>query len=94
LEALRVMQERRISCLPVVERETRLVGIITERDLMELSSDLLRSFLEEREESVGVEHHEDLTDDLDPGDPQDGPSQDDRPGHVGGGPTGLREDGE
>lgn len=44
LEAIRLMKENRISCLPV-EENGRLVGIITERDLIRISSELLEEFL-------------------------------------------------
>ncbi|MEM9598206.1 MAG: glutamate-cysteine ligase family protein [Acidobacteriota bacterium] len=44
LEAITLMREKRISCLPVVEGD-KLVGIVTERDFMELSAQLLEEFL-------------------------------------------------
>lgn len=40
LDAIRIMGEKRISCLPVVDGE-KLVGIITERDFMDIARDLL-----------------------------------------------------
>lgn len=40
LQAMRIMRERKISCLPVVEGE-RLVGIITEHDFIDASAKLL-----------------------------------------------------
>lgn len=46
LEAMRRMREHRVGCLPVVDGE-RLVGIITERDLIEVSARLLESYLQE-----------------------------------------------
>jgi CBS domain-containing protein len=46
LDALRIMREHKISCLPVVEN-TRLVGIITEHDLMRIAAPLLERFLRE-----------------------------------------------
>jgi CBS domain-containing protein len=46
LEAMRLMREKKVSCLPVVENGA-LVGIITERDLIEASVHLLERFLEE-----------------------------------------------
>ncbi len=45
LEALRLMREHRISCLPVVDRDDRLVGIITERDFMGIAGQLLEGYL-------------------------------------------------
>ena len=39
-EAIRLMRENRVSCLPVV-RDGRLVGLLTESDLMELAAELL-----------------------------------------------------
>jgi CBS domain-containing protein len=47
LEALRTMRERKVSCLPVVDGEGRLVGILTERDLSGISWRLLERFLAE-----------------------------------------------
>jgi CBS domain-containing protein len=46
LGAIELMREHRISCLPVVKGE-RLVGLITERDLMNVAAELLREQLEE-----------------------------------------------
>ena len=46
LEVMKLMRERRVSCLPVVEGE-KLVGVITEADLIEVSSKLLESYLRE-----------------------------------------------
>ncbi|MEZ4432891.1 MAG: CBS domain-containing protein [bacterium] len=47
LDAIKLMREKQVSCLPVVEGE-RLVGIITERDLIEVSARLLEDFLAEQ----------------------------------------------
>ncbi len=44
LEAIGLMKEHRISCLPV-EEHGRLVGIMTERDLIKISGELLEEFL-------------------------------------------------
>lgn len=44
LDAMRLMRDKRIGCLPVV-REERLVGIITEHDLVSLAGPLLERFL-------------------------------------------------
>ena len=51
LEAIELMKEHRISCLPV-EENGRLVGIMTERDLIKISGELLEDFLR-REERAG-----------------------------------------
>ncbi|MCA9305381.1 MAG: CBS domain-containing protein [Phycisphaerales bacterium] len=44
LEAMRIMRDHRIGCLPVV-RDEKLVGIVTEHDLVSLSGPLLERFL-------------------------------------------------
>lgn len=44
LEAIRLMREHRIGCLPVVH-EGKLVGIVTEHDLVTLAAPLLERFL-------------------------------------------------
>jgi CBS domain-containing protein/SAM-dependent methyltransferase/gamma-glutamyl:cysteine ligase YbdK (ATP-grasp superfamily) len=46
LEAIGLMKQHRISCLPV-EEDGRLVGIMTERDLIKISGELLEAFLGE-----------------------------------------------
>ncbi len=46
VEAIRTMREHRVGCLPVV-RQDKLVGIISERDLIEVSGRLLEQWLEE-----------------------------------------------
>ncbi len=46
IEAIRLMQERQVACLPVVE-DGRLVGVITEHDLMRIAAPLLERFLGE-----------------------------------------------
>jgi CBS domain-containing protein len=45
LEAIQLMREHRISCLPVVEDKDRLVGIVTEHDFMGIAGQLLEQFL-------------------------------------------------
>ncbi len=45
LEAIERMRTHRVSCLPVVEDEERLVGIITERDLIRVAGMLLEQHL-------------------------------------------------
>lgn len=44
LEAMHLMREQKVGCLPVVE-DGRLVGIITQSDLIRVSSHLLEKFL-------------------------------------------------
>lgn len=44
LEAIELMQSHAVSCLPVV-REGKLVGIVTEHDIVRLAEPLLRRFL-------------------------------------------------
>ncbi|MBA2660990.1 MAG: CBS domain-containing protein [Bradymonadaceae bacterium] len=46
VDAIALLRERRISCLPVVN-EGKLVGIVTERDFMDLARDLLEERLRE-----------------------------------------------
>jgi CBS domain-containing protein len=45
LEAMDLMKEHQVSCLPVVDQRNRLVGIITERDFMNVSRRLLERLL-------------------------------------------------
>jgi CBS domain-containing protein len=47
LDAIRLMRDNRISCLPVVEEGNRLIGIVTEHDFMEIAGQLLDKFLSE-----------------------------------------------
>lgn len=44
LEVIRIMREQKLSCLPVVD-DGRLVGIVTERDLIDVSARLLEAYL-------------------------------------------------
>jgi len=46
VEAIRLMREKRISCLPVVKEE-KLVGVLTEDDFMEMAGMLLEEMLKE-----------------------------------------------
>ena len=46
LDAIELMREHKVSCLPVVRAE-RLVGILTERDLIEVAAQLLENHLRE-----------------------------------------------
>ena len=43
-EAIHLMREEQVACLPVVENG-KLVGMVTERDLIVVSSRLLQDFL-------------------------------------------------
>ena len=45
LDAIRLMRDRRVSCLPVVDKRGRLVGIVTERDFMTIAGQLLEAYL-------------------------------------------------
>ncbi len=45
LEGIRLMRKHKISCLPVVDRRNRLVGIVTERDFMSIAAELLEAHL-------------------------------------------------
>jgi CBS domain-containing protein len=45
VDAIRLMREKKLSCLPVVQ-ENRLVGIVTEHDLIVVASRLLESYLD------------------------------------------------
>lgn len=49
LEVMKLMRERGISCIPVVEGD-KLVGVITERDLIEVSGKLLESYLRDAQQ--------------------------------------------
>ena len=45
IDAIQLMREHRVSCLPVVDRNKRLVGIVTERDFMSIAGQLLEAYL-------------------------------------------------
>ncbi len=49
LEAISVMREHGVSCLPVVASDGRLVGLVTEHDFMEIAGQLLEERLREPE---------------------------------------------
>ena len=49
LEAIKLMREHRVSCLPVVAEGDKLVGIVTEFDFMGIAGELLDKFLSESE---------------------------------------------
>jgi CBS domain-containing protein len=42
---MKILQDNDLSCLPVVEND-RLVGLITEHDIMQIAAPLLKRFLE------------------------------------------------
>ncbi len=46
VDALRLMREKRVSCLPVIQ-DDKLIGLVTERDLIVVSARLLEDFLSE-----------------------------------------------
>ena len=46
VEAIRIMRDKRLACLPVT-RNGKLVGLVTEHDLIVVSSHLLEEYLEE-----------------------------------------------
>jgi CBS domain-containing protein len=54
LDAMRLMRRHRIGCLPVVDASGRLVGILTEHDLIEIARPLLERYLEAGEHSAGT----------------------------------------
>ena len=45
VEAIRLMRERRLACLPVVREDNKLVGIVTEHDFIIIASRLLENQL-------------------------------------------------
>ena len=47
LEAIRTMKEHRIACLPVVDKNQKLVGIVTDHDFMDVAGQLLHKKLSE-----------------------------------------------
>jgi CBS domain-containing protein len=46
VEAIRLMREQQLACLPVT-RDGKLVGLVTEHDLVVVSSHLLETYLAE-----------------------------------------------
>jgi CBS domain-containing protein len=50
VDAIRLMRESKLSCLPVVDKG-KLVGIITERDLINVAGKLLEDYLDKYNES-------------------------------------------
>jgi len=54
LEALAIMRDRKVGCLPVVENG-RLVGIITAYDFLSLSAEIIERQLQVGRQNVGME---------------------------------------
>jgi CBS domain-containing protein len=50
LDAIELMRKHKVGCLPVVEEGMRLVGIITERDLIRVAAMLFEKHLRENQE--------------------------------------------
>jgi CBS domain-containing protein/gamma-glutamylcysteine synthetase len=50
-QAIELMQRHKISCLPIIEKG-HLVGIVTERDLMKITEELLKQKLSEEKEEI------------------------------------------
>ena len=48
VEAIRLMRDKRLSCLPVVDEQRKLLGLVTEHDLVGVAGRLLESYLAER----------------------------------------------
>ncbi len=45
VQAIRMMREKRLSCLPVVDPDSKLIGLVTEHDLVAVAGRLLESYL-------------------------------------------------
>jgi CBS domain-containing protein len=41
LQAIRLMQKHRIGCLPVLNQDQKLVGVVTEKDLLQVAASYL-----------------------------------------------------
>jgi len=52
LEAIGLMRDHGIACLPVVNDDERLVGIITERDFMGIAGELFEKFMSDGHETI------------------------------------------
>ena len=48
LDAIAMMRKNRVSCLPVVEGDNKLVGIVTERDVINAAAKLFEEELREK----------------------------------------------
>jgi CBS domain-containing protein len=51
LEAIDLMRKNKVSCLPVVEADNKLVGIITERDLIRVAAMLFETQLRDNQQT-------------------------------------------
>jgi CBS domain-containing protein len=49
LKAIEIIRESEVSCLPVTEDDDRLVGLLTERDFVDIAEDLLEQRLEDED---------------------------------------------
>lgn len=47
VEAIRLMRNNRLGCLPVVDKNNKLVGIVTDHDLINVAGKLLEEYLDE-----------------------------------------------
>ncbi len=47
VQAIRLMRDKRLSCLPVVDRNHKLIGLVTEHDLVAVAGRLLETYLAE-----------------------------------------------
>lgn len=47
VQAIRLMREKRLSCLPIVDHDGKLLGLVTEHDLVDVAGRLLESYLAE-----------------------------------------------
>ncbi|TVS13156.1 MAG: CBS domain-containing protein [Wenzhouxiangella sp.] len=47
VQAIRLMRDKRLSCLPVVDRDRKLIGLVTEHDLVAVAGRLLEAYLAE-----------------------------------------------
>lgn len=48
LEALSIMREQKVRCLPVIDEEYQLVGIVTDRDFLEVAARLMENELKRK----------------------------------------------
>ena len=51
VEALRTMREERISCLPIVDEQNILVGVVTEYDFIKLATKILENDLQDYQDN-------------------------------------------
>jgi len=48
VDAIRLMRDKRLSCLPVVDEERKLLGLVTEHDLVGVAGRLLETYLADK----------------------------------------------